>query len=116
MPNINNLAAGRINSTEIATSVAAAGSTVSDAGALSSGYKHYPTSAADGTKGVKIHASDMVVGNIFTVGNSAAAVLKIYPPTGCAINALSADAAISTTSGRGLQFLVTTTTTLQAIG
>lgn len=116
MPDITELAAGRIGSAEIAASVAAAGSVVGDAGVLLSGYKHYDTTGADGVKGVIIAAADMIVGNTFTVGNSTAGVLKIYPPTGASINALTANTAISTTSGRGLAFLVTTTATLQALG
>lgn len=116
MPDITELAAGRIGSTEIAAAVAAAGSVVGDAGVLLSGYKHYPTSGADATKGVIIAAADMVVGNTFWVGNGTAGVLKIYPPTGCNINALAANAAISTTSGRGLLFQVISALTLQAIG
>lgn len=86
------------------TTTAAAGTTTSDAGVLPSGRaaSFYDTSGADGTKGVRIHADDDVAGNVLHVGNGVStAVLKIYPPTGGAINGAAADAAFSTVSGKG---------------
>jgi hypothetical protein len=86
----------------VGASTAAAGTTTGDAGVLPAGTGGvYPTTAADGTKGVRINAADAVAGRQIVVGNSAAAILKIYPNTGGTINAGAADAALSTTSGKG---------------
>lgn len=87
----------------IGASTAAAGSSTSDAGALPAATAVvYPTTAADGTKGVKIHADDKVTGRVLFIGNGVSnAILKIYAPTGGAINGASADAAYSTVSGKG---------------
>ena len=85
-------------------STAAAGSTTADAGALPAGTAPvYPTTAADDTKGVKIHASDKVTGRLLFIGNGVSAkVLKVYPPAGGTINGGSADAAFSSVSGKGV--------------
>jgi predicted RecA/RadA family phage recombinase len=86
----------------VGASTAAAGSAVGDAAALPSGTASiYPTSAGDGIKGVIISATDKVTGRTFLVTNGAAAVVKIYPPTGGAINNGSVNAAFSTASGGG---------------
>lgn len=62
----------------------------------------YPTTAADDTVGVRIHASDQVTGRQLFVGNGVSnKILKIYAPTGGAINGAAADAAFSTVSGKG---------------
>ena len=84
-------------------STAALGSTSADAAVLPAGTgSFYPTTGADGTKGVKINGADKVDGKMLFVGNgSSASVLKIYPPTGGTINGGSADAAYSSASGRG---------------
>jgi hypothetical protein len=83
-------------------STAAAGTTTADAGVLpAAAAPFYPTTAADGTKGVRLHASDAVTGQLVIVGNAAAAVLKIYPQSGGKVNNGSADAAFSTGSGKG---------------
>lgn len=74
--------------------VAATGSTQGDAAALSEGLN--VVSAADGTKGVKLPTA--VAGMMVIVKNTAAAALKIYPATGGAVNALSANAAYSITN------------------
>lgn len=76
-----------------ASSVAAAGSTQTDAAALNVGFNF--VTAADGTKGAVLPAG--AVGRIVYVKNSDAAnaVLKIYPPTSGTINALAANGAIS---------------------
>ncbi len=70
---------------------AATGSTGADAAPLSSAGIQV-VSGADATKGVKLPAK---TGGSLKVKNAAAAVLKVYPPSGAAINGLSADAAIS---------------------
>lgn len=71
--------------------VAAAGSTQADAGALATGFSL--VSDANGTKGVKLPAA--AAGAVCIVKNNANAVLKLYPGSSDAINALSADAALS---------------------
>lgn len=88
----------------IGASTAAAGSTTSDAGVLPAGTaKVYPTTGADGTKGVRLHADDKVKGRKIYIGNGVSnAVLKVYAPTGGAINGASADAAFSSVSGKGV--------------
>ena len=87
----------------VGASTAAAGTTTADAGALPAGTATiYPTTAADGTKGVVISTSDKVTGRVLYIGNGVStAVLKIYPPSGGAINGAAADAAYSTASGKG---------------
>jgi predicted RecA/RadA family phage recombinase len=71
---------------------AAAGSTQSDATAITAEGFCLVT-AADATKGVKLPAA--AAGKRVTVKNNANAVLKVYPASSDAINALSADAALS---------------------
>jgi hypothetical protein len=93
-----------------AASTAAAGTTVSDAGALPYSQADgsigpacvFPTTAADGTKGVKVHASDKVKGTMLFIGNGVAAVLKVYGPSGASINGGAGDAAFSSASGKGV--------------
>lgn len=82
------------------TSVAATGSTTTDAALLSPlGILH--VTAADGTKGVRIQGGTVTdrsnYSPLLIVKNSDAAnaILKIYPPTGGKINAGSTDAALS---------------------
>lgn len=84
-------------------STAAAGTTGADAGALPSGTSVvYPTTAADGTKGVRISTADKVTGRMIFIGNGVSnQILKVYAPSGGAINGAAADAAFSTASGAG---------------
>lgn len=91
------------------TSTAAAGSTTTDATALPSAADSggpgmaMKTTAADDTKGVRIHADDNVPGMVLFVLNGVAnKILKVYPPSGGTINGGSADAALSSASGHGL--------------
>lgn len=85
------------------TTTAAAGSATGDAAVLPAGTARvYPTSGADGTKGVRINAADQVTGRTLYIGNSAAAILKVYPPTGGTINGGAANAAVSSVSGKGV--------------
>ena len=88
----------------IGASTAAAGSVTGDAGVLPAATaKFYPTSAADGTKGVRLHADDAVTGRRIYVGNGVSnAILKVYPPTGGTINGAAANAAFSSVSGKGV--------------
>lgn len=87
----------------IGASTAAAGTVTGDATVLPAGTAEvYPTSAADGTKGVRLDAADNVTGRRLFVTNTAAAILKIYPPTGGTINGGAANAAVSSVSGKGV--------------
>lgn len=77
------------------STVAATGSTQADAAALpAAGF--VLVSAADGTKGVILPAN--AAGKRVEIKNNTAAILKVYPVTSGAINALSANAAISMAS------------------
>lgn len=91
------------NSESIGASTAAAGSATGDATVLPAATASvYPTSGADGTKGVRLHADDNVTGRRIFVTNTAAAVLKVYPPTGGTVNGGAANAAVSSVSGKGV--------------
>lgn len=70
----------------IAGTVAAAGSTNADAAPLI--YDSNDVTGADATKGVIL--VDCPVGSSIRVFNTAAAVLKLYPPAGAQINGLTA--------------------------
>ncbi len=101
-------AAGFIN-TGVATasvggSTAAAGTTVSDAGALPAGTAEvYPTTGANGTTGVVINAADQVTGRRLFIGNGVSnAILKVYGPSGATINGASSNVAFSSASGKGV--------------
>lgn len=88
----------------VGASTAAAGSTVSDAGALPAATMGvYPTTGADGTKGVKVHANDKVTGRMLFIGNGVSnQILKVYGPSGAVINGAAADAGFSSASGKGV--------------
>lgn len=94
---------GGIDTRAVGASTAAAGTTTADAGVLPAGTAGvYPTTAADGTKGVRINAADQVTGRAIYVGNGVSnQILKIYAPSGGAINGAAGDAAYSTASGKG---------------
>lgn len=96
-----------VTNRSIGASTAAAGTTTSDAGVLPAGTAPvYPTSAADGTKGVRIHASDNVTGRqLFVCNGVSNQILKVYPPTGGTINGAAADAAFSSASGKGVMLV-----------
>lgn len=83
-------AAGTMPTIPTAT-VAATGSAQGDAAAVTTGFTL--VTAADGTKGVILPAA--AAGKQVEIKNGANAVLKIYPATGDAINALAANAALS---------------------
>jgi len=88
----------------IGASTAAAGSATGDAGALPAATAGiYPTTAADDTKGVLIHADDKVTGRMIMIGNGVSnKILKVYPSTGGTINGAGANAAFSSESGKGV--------------
>lgn len=85
-------------------STAAAGTTTADAGVLPAGTAGvYPTTAADDTKGVRVHASDKVTSRMIFIGNGVSnKILKVYAPSGGTINGAAADAAFSSASGKGV--------------
>ena len=97
--------AGMINPPGAST--AAAGSNAATAVQLPAGTSSvYPTTAADGTTGVKLNAAEKINGKVVFVGNGVStAVLKVYPPAGGTINGAAADAAFSTASGKGAIFI-----------
>lgn len=103
---------GLINKT-IGASTAAAGSVTGDATVLPAGTASvYPTTAADDTKGVRIHATDKVLGRTVMIGNGVSnKILKVYPPTGGTINGAAANAAFSSLSGRGVTVVCMNSTT-----
>lgn len=67
--------------------VAATGSTQSDAASVSDGLTL--VTAADGTKGIKLPAA--VAGRTVILKNGAAAILKVWPASGDGINAIAVD-------------------------
>ena len=77
--------------------VAAAGSTTSDAAALSATKHVHQVTGADGTKGVKFGTS--VAGQFEVILNGTAGVLKIYAATGGTVNGGAVDAAFSALTG-----------------
>jgi predicted RecA/RadA family phage recombinase len=85
-------------------STAAAGTTTADAGVLPAATAAvYPTTAADGTKGVRVNVADKVTGRTILIGNGvAASALKAYGPSGATINGAAADAAYVGGSGKGV--------------
>ena len=96
----------RIQRSQFAASIAAAGTNAATAAVLVGGKAVYPVTGANGTTGVILAAVDAVLGNEIKVGNrAAAAILKIYPPTGGTINGASANAAFDTTSGQGITLI-----------
>lgn len=76
-------------------SVAAAGSTIADATPLGNGLNI--VSGADGTKGALLPVPKP--GQVVILKGTTAGVLKVYPQSGSVINALSASAALSLTTG-----------------
>lgn len=73
-----------------AAAVAAAGSTQTNAAAVTVGFTN--VTGADGTKGVRLPAA--IAGSVAYIRNAAAQPLKVYPATGDKINGGTADAAV----------------------
>lgn len=80
---------------ELQLAVTAAGSTIADAAQL--GYATNVVTGADGTKGVILPVA--IPGQRVHIKGVTAGVLKVYPQSGSVINALSASAAYSLTTG-----------------
>lgn len=89
------------------TAVTAAGSVIGDAAQLSQGLN--VVTGADGTKGVILPTA--VPGMVVYIKGVTAGVLKVYPKTSSTINALSASAAISLTTGAMPVTLIASSTT-----
>lgn len=89
------------------TAVTAAGSAQGDAAALSEGLN--VVTGADGTKGVILPTAE--AGMIVYIKGDTAGVLKVYPAAGAAINAVSANGAMSFASGKIPAILIASTAT-----
>lgn len=91
--------------------VAAAGSVQGDAAAVGAGTGFVHATAADGTKGIILPAA--TAGKTIIVKNSDAAnaVLKVYPATGDAINAIAANSPISMAAKTSAVFVALDATT-----
>lgn len=91
--------ARQANFKSITTPVAAAGSTVSDAGQLGAANIVHITS--DGaTKGVKLPTG--VLGDVITIVNDSATACELYAASGGTINGLSADASVVIAASKGV--------------
>lgn len=88
-------------------SVTAAGSSVSDAAALSGGFNL--VGSADGTKGVVL-PSTPTAGTVVEVKNNASSGLKVYPDAAATINAISSHAAITMAANTCCRFIATSAT------
>lgn len=97
--------------TGISQTLAAAGSSVSDAAVVV--YQHTRVSGADGTVGVILPAKS--AGGSIIITNTANAVLKVYPPTGGAIDGGSANAAISVAAYATKVFLYATSAVIGTV-
>lgn len=75
----------------INAAVAATGSTQADAAQLKEGYTR--VTGADATKGVLLPPAE--AGQVVRIKNATAAILKVWPYSGDAINALAANASFS---------------------
>lgn len=91
--------------------VAATGTNQGNAAAIATGFTL--VSGADGTKGVLLPVA--AAGLVCIVKNGAAAVLKIWPASGDAINALSVDAAFSVAASVGLLLVAYDATTWYSV-
>jgi len=91
--------------------VAAAGSTQANAAAVSDGFTL--VSAADGTKGVVLPAA--VAGRTVILKNNAAAVLKVWPASGDAINAITVDSNFTMTNLTACMYIAYDSTTWYSV-
>lgn len=89
--------------------VAAAGSVQGDAGACVAGFTH--ATGADATKGVRLPAAAAGVICIIKNSDAANAILKIWPASGDAINAITADAAFSIAAKTSVMLIALDATT-----
>jgi hypothetical protein len=89
--------------------VAATGSSQSDAAAVAEGFTL--VTAANGTKGVKLPAAAAGALCIVKNDDAANAVLKVYPDTDDAINAIAANSALSMAAKTAALFVAYDATT-----
>lgn len=97
--------------TGISQTLAATGTVVGDAAVVV--YQHTRVSAADGAKGVILPAKS--AGANYIITNTANAILKVYPPTGGAIDGGSANASINVAAYSTKVFLYATSTVLGSV-
>lgn len=86
--------------------IAAAGSSISDAGQLGTGVNF--VTGADGTKGVKFTAPVIIGETVLVVNMAASAALELYPASGDTINGESAGTPF-TIAAKGLVLAVADT-------
>ena len=96
------------------STVAAAGSTIADGGALSANNPFTNVTGADGTKGVLLDPSTPV-GATVRVHNSAGSGLKVYPQSGGQINGGTASASVTVSANKPGAFTRMTTTLWSAV-
>ena len=94
-------------------SVAAAGSAQGDAAAVTD--RVTTVTGADGTKGVILPAGDGDMAVFVLYSSAATNACKVYPPTGAAINAGSANAAFSMTAQKPTVFVRVSSTVWLAV-
>lgn len=113
------LASSKVNGLKLSVgTIAAAGTTVADATAVTSGYQK--VTGADATKGVVLPQIDTVdIGTVIFIDNDVAAVLKVYgygtDGTDGTINGGAAAAAGSLTANSVGIFVAVSTTAWRAI-
>jgi predicted RecA/RadA family phage recombinase len=95
--------------------VGAAGSAQGDATAIGADTGFVHGTGADGTKGIKLPAAAAGITIIVKNSDAANAVLKVYPATGDAINALSTNGAISMAAKTSAVFVALDATTWYTI-
>lgn len=91
----------------VGADVPAAGSVIGDAAALSEGFQ--TVSGANGTKGVILPVA--VAGMMVIIKGTTSGILKVWPQTGSAINAVGASTAMSLASGLIPAIFIASTTT-----
>lgn len=93
---VTGIDANAVYAMPVNTTVAAAGSTVTDAAQVYPGFT--VVSGADGTKGIKLPPTP-TQGTIVWIKGTGNAVLKVWPDAAATINAISSNGALSLTTG-----------------
>lgn len=88
--------------------IAAAGSTVTDAAQLKVGFNS--VTAADGTKGVKLPATPVAGTRVTVKSVTGGSVLKVWPDAAATINAIGSNSSISMASLTCCEFIADSTT------
>ena len=89
------------------STVAAAGSTVTDAAQLAQGFNL--VTAADATKGVKLPAAP-AAGTVILIQNNAASILKVWPDASATINSISSNSDLAVAAHAPAMFVASSTT------